>query len=194
MHEVTAHPDAPDVIRLFAPHLGGPYDPILTPGTPLASRDEWEDIVAAAKECGAQSLHVAFHGYGEEHDRQLHRTGAFDETCLAVRRAQDQGLGTGANVFLTKPGLRQSTACSTSSSSGWAGWRSRRRRTPRRRARALAEGPVSEAALYFSDDGPAAAELAARYGDRAGTLVYFEAPSVRFRWRDQAVDRRSSAA
>lgn len=35
MHEVTAHPAAPDVIRLFAPHLGQAYDPILTPGTPL---------------------------------------------------------------------------------------------------------------------------------------------------------------
>jgi hypothetical protein len=106
MHEVTAHPDAPDVIRLFAPHLGEPYDPMLTPGTPLASRDDWEEIVAAAKECGARSLHVAFHGFGAEHDRQLNRPGAFEETCLAVRRAQDSGLGTGANVFLTKPGLR----------------------------------------------------------------------------------------
>jgi hypothetical protein len=38
MHEVTAHPAAPDMIRLFAPHLGEAYDPILTPGTPLATR------------------------------------------------------------------------------------------------------------------------------------------------------------
>jgi hypothetical protein len=59
--------------------------------------------------------------------------------------------------------------------------------------RAFAEGPVSEEALYFSDDGPPTAELAAGYGDRAGTRVYFEAASVRFRWRDRTVDRRSSA-
>jgi hypothetical protein len=39
MHEVTAHPAAPDMIRLFAPHLGEDYDGILTPGTPLASRE-----------------------------------------------------------------------------------------------------------------------------------------------------------
>jgi hypothetical protein len=106
MHEVTAHPEAPDVIRLFAQHLGEPYDPILTPGTPLASRDDWEEIILAAKECGAKALWVAFHGFGEEHDRQLNRPGAFEETCVAVRRAQDCGLGTGANVFLTKPNLR----------------------------------------------------------------------------------------
>jgi hypothetical protein len=105
MHEVVAHPAAPAVIRLFAPHLGGPYDPILTPGTPLASREDWEDVVAAAKDCGAHALWVAFHGYGREHDRQLNRAGAFEESCLAVRRAQDSGLGTGANVFLTKQGL-----------------------------------------------------------------------------------------
>ncbi len=86
MHEVTAHPDAPDIIRLFAPHLGEDYDPILTPGTPLASREKWAQIFAAAKQCGAHALWVAFHGYGAEHDRQLNRPGAFEETCLAVRR------------------------------------------------------------------------------------------------------------
>jgi hypothetical protein len=106
MHEVTAHPAAPDMIRLFAPHLGQGYDPILTPGTPLASRPDWEQIIAAARQCGAHALWVAFHGYGAEHDRQLNRPGAFGETCLAVRRARQCGLGTGANVFLTKPGLR----------------------------------------------------------------------------------------
>jgi hypothetical protein len=106
MHEVTAHPAAPDMIRLFAPHLGQGYDPILTPGTPLASRPDWEEIVAAAKQCGAHALWVAFHGYGAEHDRQLNRLGAFEETCLSVRRARQFGLGAGANVFLTKPGLR----------------------------------------------------------------------------------------
>jgi hypothetical protein len=108
MHEVTAHPAAPDIIRLFAPHLGehGPgYDPILTPGTPLASRPDWKDVVDAAKECGAHALWVAFHGFGAEHDRQLNRPGAFEETCLAVQRAHECGLGVGANVFLTKPGL-----------------------------------------------------------------------------------------
>ena len=106
MHEVTAHPDAPQMIRLFAPHLGQGYDPILTPGTPLASRPDWEQVIAAARECGAHALWVAFHGYGAEHDRQLNRPGAFEETCLAVRRARELGLGAGANVFLTKPGLR----------------------------------------------------------------------------------------
>jgi len=34
---------------------------------------------------GTHALWVAFHGYGAEHDRQLNRPGAFEETCLAVR-------------------------------------------------------------------------------------------------------------
>jgi hypothetical protein len=105
MHEVTAHPDAPAVLRLFTPHIGGAYDPILTPGTPLATRPDWEDVFDAAKECGAHALWVAFHGFGEDHDRALARPGAFAETCLAVRRARECGLGTGANVFVTKPAL-----------------------------------------------------------------------------------------
>jgi MoaA/NifB/PqqE/SkfB family radical SAM enzyme len=106
MHEVLAHPRAAELIRLFAPYLDkGRYDPILTPGAPLASRPDWGELIAVAKECGAVHLHVHFHGYGGEHDRQLMRPGAFAETCLAVRRAQEAGLSTGANVFLTKPGL-----------------------------------------------------------------------------------------
>jgi len=105
MHEVTAHPAAPDMIRLFAPHLGEAYDPILTPGTPLATRPDWAEVMTAAKQCGAHALWVAFHGYGAEHDRRLNRPGAFEETCLAVRRARQCGLGAGANVFLTKPCL-----------------------------------------------------------------------------------------
>jgi MoaA/NifB/PqqE/SkfB family radical SAM enzyme len=105
MHEVTAHPDAPALLRLFTPHLGGAYDPILTPGTPLATRPDWEDVLDAAKECGAHALWVAFHGFEEAHDRTLARPGGFAETCLAVRRAAAHGLGTGANVFLTTPML-----------------------------------------------------------------------------------------
>jgi MoaA/NifB/PqqE/SkfB family radical SAM enzyme len=50
---------------------------------------------------------VQFHGYGAEHDRQLLRPGAFEETCLAVRRAREAGLEIGANVFLTKPTLAE---------------------------------------------------------------------------------------
>jgi hypothetical protein len=50
MHEVTAHPSAPDMIRLFAPHLGQAYDPILTPGTPLASRPDWAAWVRRARD------------------------------------------------------------------------------------------------------------------------------------------------
>src|SRR5262249_8644223 len=71
----------------------------------LASRPDWNDVVDAAKECGAHALWVAFHGFGAEHDRQLNRPRAFEETCLAIRRAAAGGLGVGANVFLTKPGL-----------------------------------------------------------------------------------------
>lgn len=288
MHEVTGHPAAPEIIRLFAPHLGGPYDPILTPGTPLASRDDWEEIVAAAKECGAHALWVAFHGFGEEHDRQLNRPGAFEETCLAVRRARESGLGTGANVFLTKPSLSDferllavlvdlgleelaiGPAAYTPTARGrryevlrpelrdlspiaegvltvsglrrdaWsdlpshteASWvlraldgawpRASRARQPgrhlvcrpnldlytgttgayRRRhgnlrrdgvarvlERAVAAGPISVEAIYFSDDDIGTSELASRWGDTGGQRVYFEPDSVRYRWLDLASGR-----
>ncbi len=61
---------------------------------------------ALSRGCRAHALWVAFHGYGTEHDRRLNQADAFEETCLAVRRARECGLGTGAHVFLTRPGLR----------------------------------------------------------------------------------------
>jgi hypothetical protein len=44
---------------------------------------------------------VAFHGLGVEHDRQVNRSGAFAETCLAIQRVHAVGLRAGANVFVT---------------------------------------------------------------------------------------------
>src|ERR1700750_2464409 len=63
MHEVPAHPAAAQVIRLFAPHLGTAFDPILTPGAPLASRPDWRDVFDAAEEGGGRALWVPLHGF-----------------------------------------------------------------------------------------------------------------------------------
>jgi hypothetical protein len=105
MHEVTAHPAAPDMIRLFAPHLGEAYDPILTPGTPLATRPDWAQVMTAAQGVRRARAMGRLPRLRRRARPQLNRPGAFEETCMAVRRAQDCGLGTGANVFLTKPAL-----------------------------------------------------------------------------------------
>jgi hypothetical protein len=69
MHEVTAHPEAATLIRLFFSSASTRYDPILTPGTPLASRPDWEAVVEAARERGANGLWVAFHGQCAAHRR-----------------------------------------------------------------------------------------------------------------------------
>jgi hypothetical protein len=44
---------------------------------------------------------VAFHGLGVEDDRQVNRSGAYAETCLAIQRVHAAGLRAGCNVFLT---------------------------------------------------------------------------------------------
>jgi hypothetical protein len=51
MHEVTAHPAAPGLVRLL-PHLDAVYGPVLTPGTPPSSRQDRAEFDAAAKERG----------------------------------------------------------------------------------------------------------------------------------------------
>ncbi len=109
MHEVVAHPEAADLLRLFAHHdwRPGTFQPLVTTGVPLVLRDDWREVLAAAAEIGTTIVWVAFHGMAEEHDRQVARRGAFVETCQAVGRIREAGLGVGCNVFVTKANAMQ---------------------------------------------------------------------------------------
>jgi hypothetical protein len=102
MHELAAHPQAVELLGLFADHVGAAeFEPLATTGVPLATRQDWQQVLAAAAGLGTTTVWVAFHGLGVEHDRQVNRTGAFTETCLAVQRVHAAGLRAGVNVFLT---------------------------------------------------------------------------------------------
>jgi hypothetical protein len=103
MHELAAHAQAVEILGLFANHVGAAeFEPLATTGVPLAMREDWREVLAAAAKLGTTTVWVAFHGIGVEHDRQVSRSGAFAETCLAVQRIHEAGLRVGANVFLTK--------------------------------------------------------------------------------------------
>jgi hypothetical protein len=102
MHELAAHPQAAELLRLFADHVGAAeFEPLVTTGVPLAVRQDWQQLLAAAAALGTTTVWVAFHGLGVEHDRQVNRPGAYAETCLAIQRAHAVGLRAGCNVFLT---------------------------------------------------------------------------------------------
>jgi hypothetical protein len=104
MHEVLAHPEAAELLRLFARHHWRPkaFQPLVTTGVPLALRDDWRDVLAAAAETGTTIVWVALHGLSDEHDRQVSRAGGFAETSLAVERVRVTGLGVGCNVLVTR--------------------------------------------------------------------------------------------
>jgi hypothetical protein len=102
MHELAAHPQAVALLRLFADHVGAAeFEPLSTTGVPLAVREDWQELLAAAAELGTTTVWMAFHGVGIEHDRQVNRPGAWAETCLAIQRVHAAGLRAGANVFVT---------------------------------------------------------------------------------------------
>jgi hypothetical protein len=108
MHEVAAHPQAAELLRLFADHVGAAeFEPLSTTGVPLAVREDWRELLAVAASLGTTTVWVAFHGLGVEHDRQVNRPGGFTETCLAIQRVHAVGLRAGANVFLTSANAGQ---------------------------------------------------------------------------------------
>jgi hypothetical protein len=108
MHEVAAHPQAAELLRVFADHVGAAqFEPLSTTGVPLAIREDWQEVLAAAARLRTTTVWVAFHGLGVEHDRQVNRPGAFTETCLAIQRVHAMGLRAGANVFVTTANVGQ---------------------------------------------------------------------------------------
>jgi len=104
MHEIAAHPQAPEVMGLFRDICGADpgFEPLATTGVPLATRDDWRELIAALGAQGTRHFWVAFHGLDAAHDRLVYRDGAFGETLLAVERVQSLGFRCGANVFLTR--------------------------------------------------------------------------------------------
>jgi hypothetical protein len=108
MHEVAAHPQSAEILRLFADHVGAAeFEPLSSTGVPLATRKDWQELLAAAARLGTTTVWVAFHGIGVEHDRQVNRSGAYAETCLAIQRIHAAGLRAGCNVFLTKANVHE---------------------------------------------------------------------------------------
>jgi hypothetical protein len=216
MHEVTAHPAAAEMIRLFAPHLGAPYDPILTPGTPLASRDDWEKIVSAAKECGASSLWAAYTPTSRGRRYETLRPELDDLVPVAERvsetsnlnREQWSDLPSHVEAAWVRRALDGDWPASTPAQQpfhqlvcrpnldlymGTSGVYRRRHGNLRRDGaqrvleRALANGPIAAEGIYFPNGGVSrTSELAASRGDPEGTRVYFEPDSMRLRWLDRA--------
>jgi len=110
MHEVAAHPEALEVLRLFQEFVtpGEKFvDPLATTGVPIATRDDWSDLLDGLREQRITTLWLAFHGVGEVHDRAVHRSGAYGETLLAAQRAREKGFKVGGNVFITKESSAQ---------------------------------------------------------------------------------------
>jgi MoaA/NifB/PqqE/SkfB family radical SAM enzyme len=107
MHEVDAHPQAIQVLRLFAEVWHDECQPFTTTGVPLATRPDWREILETLRELNAPTLWFAFHGTDEVHDRAVMRKGAYRESLRAVELAREVGMETGCNLFITKENIRQ---------------------------------------------------------------------------------------
>jgi hypothetical protein len=115
MHEVAAHPEASAVLGLFATCHGVRtydasrplYEPLSTTGVPLALRSDWEEVLTTCRELGTTVVWPAVHGWGETHDRMVHRTGAYQETLLGIDRMRAASMEVGCNIFLTRENITQ---------------------------------------------------------------------------------------
>lgn len=107
MHEVAAHPQAAQVMKLFHDLWGVVEEPVPTTGVPLTTRDDWRELLETLRSLGTSTLWFAFHGADEIHDRAVVRKGAYRESLHAVELAREAGMKTGCNLFLTKENISQ---------------------------------------------------------------------------------------
>ena len=108
MHEVDAHPQAVQVLRLFKEVWHEQeFQPFTTTGVPLATRPDWRGILETLREVGTSTLWFAFHGADEIHDRAVMRKGAYCESLRAVELTREVGMRTGCNLFITKENIHQ---------------------------------------------------------------------------------------
>ena len=107
MHEVTAHPQASQVIKLFHDLWNVSFLPLPTTGVPLVAGDTWYQIIEALRSIGSHTLWFAFHGANEIHDRDVMHQGAYGKSLRAIELARQAGMNTGCNLFLTKENVQQ---------------------------------------------------------------------------------------
>jgi hypothetical protein len=107
MHEVAAHPQAAEVMQLFHDLWGVVEEPIATTGVPLATRDDWLELLQTLRALGTSTLWFAFHGADEIHDRAVLRAGAYRQSLHAIELARQAGMQAGCNLFLTKDNISQ---------------------------------------------------------------------------------------
>jgi len=107
MHEVAAHPQVVQVLRLFDEIWHDDFQPFTTTGVPLATRPDWREILETLRELNAPTLWFAFHGADEIHDRAVMRKGAYRESLRAVELTREVDMKTGCNLFVTKENIHQ---------------------------------------------------------------------------------------
>jgi hypothetical protein len=107
MHEVAAHPQASQVMKLFHDLWGVVETPVPTTGVPLATRDDWREFLEILLSLGTSSLWFAFHGADEVHDHAVLRKGAYRESLHAIELTRQTEMRAGCNLFVTKENVHQ---------------------------------------------------------------------------------------
>ena len=107
MHEVAAHPQASQVMKLFHDLWKVTENPVPTTGVPLAKRDDWRELLETLLSLGTSTLWFAFHGAYEVHDHAVLRKGAYRDSLRAIELTRQTEMRAGCNLFVTKENVHQ---------------------------------------------------------------------------------------
>ncbi len=107
MHEVSAHPQAAQIVRLFHDLWKSVEEPLPTTGVPLAQRADWRELLSTLHDLGTSTLWFAFHGADRVHDRGVLREGAYRESLHAIELTRQTQMRAGCNLFVTNENLHQ---------------------------------------------------------------------------------------
>lgn len=102
LDELTLYPQVTELLAYCRERKVVPQPTLVTNGSGIATRDNWEAILEGLKNCGVNGLLLAIYGDEEYHDWFSGSKGSFQRTLEATRRAEDYGLWVVWNMYMTK--------------------------------------------------------------------------------------------
>ena len=107
LDDLSLYPQVTELLTYCRKRNVLPQPTLVTNGSGIAARKNWEEILAELKKCGVNGFQMTIHGDEEYHDWFTGSKGSFQRSIEATRRANAHGFWVAWNMFLTNDNVDQ---------------------------------------------------------------------------------------
>ena len=107
LDDLSLYPQVTELLAYCRKRNVLPQPTVVTNGSGIATRRNWEEILAEMKKCGVNGFLMTIFGDEEYHDWFTGSKGSFQRTIEATRRANAQGFWVAWNMYITNENIDQ---------------------------------------------------------------------------------------